>query len=66
MGFADLSIQSIATEYELTVQSVFDLCDQLGIAYKNQDTNLALEDAKAVIMQILHHQQSAPGDEEVS
>ncbi|AGF52202.1 ssl0483 [Synechocystis sp. PCC 6803] len=59
MGFADLSIQSIATEYDLTVQSVFDLCDQLGIAYKNQDTNLALEDAKAVIMQILHRQQSA-------
>ncbi|MBD2655192.1 MULTISPECIES: translation initiation factor IF-2 [Synechocystis] len=62
MGFADLSIQSIATEYDLTVQSVFDLCDQLGIAYKNQETNLALEDAKAVIMQILHRQQSAAGE----
>ncbi|MBE9202783.1 translation initiation factor IF-2 [Synechocystis salina LEGE 06099] len=62
MGFADLSIQSIATEYDLTVQSVFDLCDQLGITYKNQETNLALEDAKAVIMQILHRQQSAAGE----
>ncbi|WLT37953.1 translation initiation factor IF-2 [Synechocystis sp. B12] len=41
------------------MQSVFDLCDQLGIAYKNQDTNLALEDAKAVITQILHRQQSS-------
>ncbi len=54
MGFADLSITDIAAEYDLTIQAVFDLCDQLGIAYKNQDTNLALEDAKAVIMQILH------------
>jgi predicted DNA-binding protein YlxM (UPF0122 family) len=53
MGFADLSITDIATEYNLTIQAIFDLCDQLGIAYKNQDTNLALEDAKAVIMQIL-------------
>jgi predicted DNA-binding protein YlxM (UPF0122 family) len=62
MGFADLSIQSIATEYDLNVQSVFDLCDRLGIAYKNQETNLALEDAKAVIMQILHRQQSTAGE----
>jgi len=58
MGFADLSITDIAAEYDLTVQAVFDLCDQLGIAYKNQDTNLALEDAKAVIMQILHRAQA--------
>ncbi len=66
MGFADLSIKSIATEYDLTVQSVFSLCDQLGIAYKNQDTNLALEDAKAVIMQILHRNESPPGANSVS
>ncbi|MFM1841652.1 MAG: hypothetical protein RLZZ490_383 [Cyanobacteriota bacterium] len=57
MGFADLSIADIAAEYDLTIQAVFDLCDQLGITYKNQETNLALEDAKAVIMQILHRAQ---------
>lgn len=54
MGFADLSIVDIAAEYDLTIQAVFDLCDQLGIAYKNQETHLALEDAKAVITEILH------------
>lgn len=58
MGFADLSITDIAAEYDLTIQAVFDLCDQLGIAYKNQETHLALEDAKAVILQILHRDQA--------
>ena len=56
MGFADLSIQDIAIEYDLPVKAIFDLCDQLGVAYKNQETHLALEDAKAVILQILHRQ----------
>ena len=53
MGFADLSIADIAAEYNLSVETVFQLCHQLGIAYKNQDTNLALEDAKAILNQIL-------------
>jgi hypothetical protein len=53
MGFADLSIADIAAEYNLSVKTVFHLCDQLGVTYKNQQTNLALEDAKAVIAQIL-------------
>lgn len=61
MGFADLSITDIAAEYDLTVQAIFDLCDQLGIAYKNQGTHLPLEDAKAVIMQILHRPDPEPG-----
>ncbi len=56
MGFADLSIADIAAEYNLSVKAVFHLCDQLGVTYKNQQTNLALEDAKAVIVQILSHQ----------
>lgn len=64
MGFADLSIKAIAREYDLTAPSVFALCDRLGIAYKNQDTNLALEDAKAVIMEILHHDQASPTDKD--
>ncbi|NES83276.1 MAG: translation initiation factor IF-2 [Moorea sp. SIO2B7] len=53
MGFADLSISDIAAEYNFSVEEVFHLCSQLGIAYKNQKTNLALEDAKAVILEIL-------------
>jgi hypothetical protein len=53
MGFADLSIADIAAEYNLPVEAVFHLCDQLGVTYRNQQTNLALEDAKAIIAQIL-------------
>lgn len=53
MGFADLSINDIAAEYNLSVETVFDLCDQLNVGYKDQHTNLALEDAKAVISLIL-------------
>jgi hypothetical protein len=53
MGFADLSIADIAAEYNLPVETVFHLCDQLGVTYRNQQTNLALEDAKAIIAQIL-------------
>lgn len=53
MGFADLSIQDLAAEYDLPVESVFELCDRLGVAYKNQATHLALEDAKAIILHIL-------------
>lgn len=56
MGFADLSIADIAAEYNLSVEEVFHLCHQLGIAYKNQQTCLALEDAKAIISQILSQQ----------
>ena len=53
MGFADLSIAEIAADYNLPVEEVFHLCQQLGIAYKNQETRLALEDAKAIISKIL-------------
>lgn len=58
MGFADLSIAEIAEDYNLSVEEVLGLCDQLGIAYKTCKTRLALEDAKAIISQILsqrHH-----------
>lgn len=53
MGFADLSIADIAAEYDLPVETVFHLCEQFGVSYKNQQTLLALEDAKAIISQIL-------------
>ncbi len=58
MGFADLSIAEIAEDYNVPVEDVLNLCDQLGIAYKHPQTRLALEDAKAIISQILsqrHH-----------
>lgn len=53
MGFADLSIAEIAADYNLPLEEVLVLCDQLGIAYKNPQTRLALEDAKAIISEIL-------------
>ena len=58
MGFADLSIAEIAADYNLPVEEVLALCARLGIAYKNPQTRLALEDAKAIISQVLsqkHH-----------
>ncbi len=53
MGFADLSISDIATQYDLQVETLFRLCDRLNISYKNEATCLALEDAKMVILEIL-------------
>lgn len=53
MGFADLSIAEIAADYNLPVEEVLAVCNQLGIAYKTPQTRLALEDAKAIISQIL-------------
>lgn len=64
MGFADLSIAEIAADYNLPVEEVLVLCNQLGIAYKNPQTRLALEDAKAIISEILSrtHPSSTDGD----
>ena len=64
MGFADLSIAEIAADYNLSVEEVLALCNQLGIAYKTPQTRLALEDAKAIISQILS--QSHPSGTEGS
>ncbi|MBO3457896.1 hypothetical protein G7B40_036175 [Aetokthonos hydrillicola Thurmond2011] len=58
MGFADLSIGEIAADYSIPVDKVLSICDQLKIAYKNQKTRLALEDAKAIISEILSEQAS--------
>ncbi len=57
MGFADLSIAEIAEDYNLPVEAVLNLCDQLGIAYKHPQTRLALEDAKAIMSKILAERQ---------
>ncbi|MDJ0650342.1 MAG: translation initiation factor IF-2 [Xenococcaceae cyanobacterium MO_188.B19] len=62
MGFADLSILDIATQYDLEVETLFRLCDRLNISYKNEATCLALEDAKMVILEILSA--NTPKDEE--
>lgn len=59
MGFADLSIAEIAADYNLPEEDVLALCNQLGIAYKNPQTRLALEDAKAIISEILSQQHSS-------
>lgn len=53
MGFADLSIAEIAADYNLPVEEVLNLCQQLRIAYKTPQTRLPLEDAKAIISRIL-------------
>lgn len=62
MGFADLSIAEIAADYSLPVEEVLALCQQLGIAYKNPQTRLALEDVKAIITQILSQRQRSVTD----
>ncbi len=58
MSFAELSIADIAEEYHLSAQEVFSLCDQMSISYKDEQTCLALEDAKAVISHILAQQEN--------
>ncbi len=50
MGFADYAIAEIAEDYHLTITTVMEICQRLGIAYADADTKLALEDAKAVIL----------------
>lgn len=61
MGFADLSIAEIAADYNLPVEEVLALCNQLGIAYKTPQTRLALEDAKAIISQVLSQSHDSAG-----
>jgi predicted DNA-binding protein YlxM (UPF0122 family) len=58
MGFADLSIAEIAEDYHLPPQEVLQLCDRLGIAYRDLQTRLPLEDAKAVMLEILNQRQA--------
>ncbi|HLO49675.1 MAG TPA: translation initiation factor IF-2 [Kamptonema sp.] len=60
MGFADLSIAEIAADYNVPVQNVLQLCDELGIAYKHPQTRLALEDVKAIISKLERSRNSEP------
>jgi hypothetical protein len=64
MGFADLSIADIAAEYDLADEAVFALCARLGISYKDRQTNLALEDAKAIISLILSKRSGVPANKQ--
>lgn len=58
MGFADLSISEIAEDYHLSIEEVCALCDRLGVAYKAPQTRLALEDVKALILEILANKEN--------
>lgn len=53
MGFADLSIAELAQDYQLSVEDIFSFCDSLGIKYQSPQTRLPLEDAKAIILEVL-------------
>lgn len=53
MGFADMSIAEIAEDFNVGVEEVLALCNQLGIAYKHPQTRLALEDAKAIMSKLM-------------
>lgn len=64
MGFADLSLAEIAEDYNLSVEEVCHLCDRLGIAYKNPQTRLALEDAKAILASIMAQTQDSGSERE--
>lgn len=59
MGFADISIQEIAEDFNVHVDEVLRLCDQMGISYKHSQTRLALEDAKAIMSHLLAEQQKS-------
>ncbi|MBD2438197.1 hypothetical protein [Nostoc sp. FACHB-110] len=51
MDFAYLPSAEIATDYSMTVEKVFSLCNQWEIAYKCQKANWALDNAKAIMAQ---------------
>jgi hypothetical protein len=60
MAFAALSIATIAADYQVSSALVCQICDRLGIPYSSVDTLLPLEDAKAVIMEILANLETPP------
>lgn len=61
MGFADISIEDLAEDYSLPVAQVIELCDQMAIPYQNEKSNLALEDAKKIILAVLELKSSTSG-----
>ncbi|NEQ74101.1 MAG: translation initiation factor IF-2 [Okeania sp. SIO2C9] len=59
MGFADISIQEIAEDFNVHVDEVLRLCDQMRISYQHPQTRLALEDAKAIMSHLLAQEQKS-------
>ncbi len=64
MGFADISIQEIAEDFNIDVDRVLSLCDQFGISYKHSKTRLALEDAKTIMSHLLAQGQKNQCDDQ--
>ncbi len=60
MGFADLSVSEVATDYPLSEEEVLVLYDLRGIAFTTSRTRLMLEDVKAVMLKILVQRPSSP------
>ncbi|MBW4698959.1 MAG: hypothetical protein KME03_13880 [Aphanocapsa lilacina HA4352-LM1] len=54
MGFADVSIAALAEDYGLNIAQVFTLCRQFEIPFQNEHSQLALEDAKRIILEVRH------------
>lgn len=61
MGFADLSIQDVAEDHQLSVDEVCQLCDRLQIQYTSSATRLALDDVKA-IMELIAQDHGQPDE----
>ncbi|MBC7882318.1 MAG: translation initiation factor IF-2 [Anaerolineae bacterium] len=52
MGFADISIRELAEDCQLSVEKIQELCRSLGIAVRDGDTYLALEDVKRILLTV--------------
>jgi hypothetical protein len=64
MGFADLSMAEIAAGFE-SVEEVLGFSDRLLIAHKTPNTQLALENAKAILSAIMAQKQRVDIDRQV-
>lgn len=62
MGFADLSIAEIAEDYNVSVEEIFQLCEQLRIHYVTSETRLALEDVKAIMTELTVRERGSQTD----
>ncbi|NJK72131.1 MAG: translation initiation factor IF-2 [Synechococcaceae cyanobacterium SM2_3_60] len=49
MGFADVTVRELASDYALELEAVLALCQKLGIPHHDADSFLALEDAKRIL-----------------
>ncbi|UFP94485.1 hypothetical protein [Gloeobacter morelensis] len=63
MGFADVSIAALAEDYGLNIAQVFTLCRRFEIPFQDEHSQLALEDAKRIILEVRNHPQVEPIEE---